>query len=183
MRQHFEQAPRVDRPPATLCIATASYLPATQGQRWMDKRPGVIHNKNYADPRLCGCNGHRAKPNRTPLTALSSDGLSNDLHAKHSILHLQDSQGRLLLAANIVRFTQYCGAKSSCQHYKRCRKRDPLLLRRRKLRRNWNCQGTEHRVERKRLTYAYLRRLLDTSSRKIWVLLQGNVSNQPAIDP
>ena len=29
-----EQAPRVDRPPSSLCFATASSLPATQGQRW-----------------------------------------------------------------------------------------------------------------------------------------------------
>ena len=30
---NFEQAPRVDRPPPSLCSATASFLPATQGQR------------------------------------------------------------------------------------------------------------------------------------------------------
>lgn len=29
-----EQAPRVDRPPSTLCYATSSTLPATQRQRW-----------------------------------------------------------------------------------------------------------------------------------------------------
>ncbi len=29
----FQQAPRVERPPATLCLATAGLLPASQGQR------------------------------------------------------------------------------------------------------------------------------------------------------
>ena len=38
--RHFEQAPRVDRPPPTLCYATSSTLPATQGQRWEAVREG-----------------------------------------------------------------------------------------------------------------------------------------------
>jgi hypothetical protein len=33
---HFEQAPRVDRPPSILCCATFGSLPATQGQRSKD---------------------------------------------------------------------------------------------------------------------------------------------------
>ena len=32
-RRHFEQAPRVDRPPLSLSYATPGPLPATQGQR------------------------------------------------------------------------------------------------------------------------------------------------------
>jgi hypothetical protein len=32
-KRHFEQAPRVDRPPSALGYATPSSLPATQGQR------------------------------------------------------------------------------------------------------------------------------------------------------
>ena len=31
---HFEQAPRVDRPPQNLCYTTPGSLPATQGQRY-----------------------------------------------------------------------------------------------------------------------------------------------------
>ena len=34
--RHFEQAPRVDRPPKALCQATPGPLPATQGQRYTD---------------------------------------------------------------------------------------------------------------------------------------------------
>jgi hypothetical protein len=34
--RHFEQAPRVDRPPPDLCCATPGSLPATQGQRSAD---------------------------------------------------------------------------------------------------------------------------------------------------
>jgi hypothetical protein len=33
-KRHFEQAPRVDRPPPTLSYATPGSLPATQGQRY-----------------------------------------------------------------------------------------------------------------------------------------------------
>ncbi len=35
-KRHFEQAPRVDRPPTALCGGAASSLPATQGQRSKD---------------------------------------------------------------------------------------------------------------------------------------------------
>jgi hypothetical protein len=34
-----QQAPRVDRPPTTLCCATLGSLPATQGQRYADVAP------------------------------------------------------------------------------------------------------------------------------------------------
>ena len=35
-KRHFEQAPRVDRPPPTFCSAPSGFLPATQGQRSKD---------------------------------------------------------------------------------------------------------------------------------------------------
>ena len=42
-RRHFEQAPRVDRPPSSLSYATPGSLPATQGQRSKDQISQIAH--------------------------------------------------------------------------------------------------------------------------------------------
>jgi hypothetical protein len=47
--RHFEQTLRVDRPPSALSFTIQSFLPANQGQRWMDSD---ITIRNQRVPKL-----------------------------------------------------------------------------------------------------------------------------------
>jgi len=89
--RHFEQAPRVDRPPLCLCSATSNSLPATQGQRWKDANSR--RRDGYAERGVQEFTCHQPSSGKANFVSSSFHGRSFVLMSMSVILMVRRSSG------------------------------------------------------------------------------------------